>query len=139
MLEGSARCGASFVSRVHFCWPSTSFVALVGVDIPTPESWHSERDLEISYLDDDMMIARTAGGEPHLMLRHSTCSTDDPYCNIETELTMYFMEARAKYGEGSSRCLVDRAYGEECEESAETPDSLQPILNALNFRPFEGK
>jgi hypothetical protein len=87
-------------------------IVLAGVELPTPSSWHKSRDLEITYLDQDMMIARTDGGEPHLLLRHSPCSTDDDTCDIDHEVTEYFEEARAKYGSSLSRSLVDRAYGE---------------------------
>jgi hypothetical protein len=93
---------------------------LAGVDIPTPEEWHRSRDLEISYLDDDMMIARTAGGEPHLLLRHSPCSTDDETCDIDHSVTAWFQEAQAKYGHKLARSLVDRAYGQDDERHAES-------------------
>jgi len=84
---------------------------LMGMELPTPQSWKSSRTLQITYLDDDMMLARTAGGEPHLLLRHSPCSTDDEACDLDTEApTQYFQDALAKYGKHLSRSLVDRAY-----------------------------
>ena len=85
---------------------------LQGIEVPTPSSWKSSRPLEITYLDEDMMIARTGvGGEPHLLLRHSPCSTDVETCDLDTEPpTPFFQEALAKYGQDLSRSLVDRAY-----------------------------
>lgn len=85
---------------------------LQGFTIPTPASWKKARDLEISYLDDDLMIARTAHGEPHLLLRHSTCSPDDDTCSVDDldYLTSYFQEAHKRYGDTLSRSLVDRDY-----------------------------
>ena len=103
-------------------------LSLQGVQIPTPSQWHGERTLEITYMDDDMMIARTNGGEPHLLLRHSPCSTDtamqrgqeneelleDEECDIDNDLTNYFADAQTRYGkEGLARSLVDRAYALE--------------------------
>jgi hypothetical protein len=102
-----------------------------GVEIPTPEKWKSERDLEITYLDDDMMIARTAGSDPHFLLRTSPCSTDDTECVIgDDEGTAYFHEARAKYGSDKlTRCLVDRAYGGGTVQGDQ--NTLQDILELV--------
>lgn len=86
-------------------------LVFMGHEVPTPASWKSSRKLHITYLDDDMMIARTNGGEPHLLLRHSPCGTDDDSCDLDTEdPTPFFQEAINKYGRHLSRSLVDRAY-----------------------------
>ncbi len=90
---------------------------LMGIEVPTPASWKSSRKLQITYLDEDMMIARTNGGEPHLLLRHSPCSTDDETCDLDTdEPTPFFQDAMNKYGKHLSRSLVDRAYNMESRE-----------------------
>jgi hypothetical protein len=92
-------------------------LVLMGVEIPTPESWKSCRELQITYLDEDMMIARTAGGEPHLLLRHSPCSTDDDTCDLDdANPTPFFQDAMTKYGRHLSRSLVDRAYSMDDDE-----------------------
>ena len=107
-------------------------IHLAGVEIPTPGSWKRARDLEISYLDEDMMIARTAGGEPHFLLRHSPCSTDDndDECDIDNTVTDYFRDAHSKYGKKLSRSLVDRAYGSEGDvEGANILELVQSILD----------
>ena len=44
-------------------------VRIGGIDLPLPNSWRGSRYLEISYLDDTMMIARGNSGEPHFLLR----------------------------------------------------------------------
>ena len=44
-------------------------VKLGGTDLPLPNSWRGSRYLEITYLDDTMMIARGNSGEPHFLLR----------------------------------------------------------------------
>ena len=118
-------------------------VELLGYEIPTPASWKQSRRLEITYLDEDMMIARTGeGGEPHLLLRHSSCSTDvvvlpieqedqEEECNLDDEdhLTPFYETALEKYGPYLSRSLVDRAF------SSSNPDEqyldLKSILQQL--------
>ena len=40
-----------------------------GVSLPVPESWQRFRYLEITYLDDDIVIARGSGGDPHVLVR----------------------------------------------------------------------
>mmetsp|Transcript_12681 Transcript_12681/g.21148 ORF Transcript_12681/g.21148 Transcript_12681/m.21148 type:complete len:472 (-) Transcript_12681:449-1864(-) len=40
-----------------------------GIDLALPNSWRGSRYLEISYLDDTMVIARGNSGEPHFLLR----------------------------------------------------------------------
>ena len=40
-----------------------------GVSLPIPESWQRYRYLEITYLDDDIVIARGSGGDPHVLVR----------------------------------------------------------------------
>jgi len=109
-----------------------------GVEIPTPKYWHTTRTLEITYMDKDIMIARTSGGEPHLLLRNSPlCYTPDEMmlhiddtameeeieeCEIDggNKLTAFFSEAVEMYGEGVTRCLVDRDYGREEYQKKET-------------------
>lgn len=44
-------------------------IQVAGFDLPIPLSWQRNRYLEIGYLDDDMIIARGNGGEPHFLLR----------------------------------------------------------------------
>jgi len=44
-------------------------VKMGGIDLPLPNSWRGSRYLEITYLDDTMMIARGNSGEPHFLLR----------------------------------------------------------------------
>ena len=40
-----------------------------GISLPIPESWQRYRYLEITYLDDDIVIARGSGGDPHVLVR----------------------------------------------------------------------
>lgn len=102
-----------------------------GVEIPTPKSWHTTRTLEITYMDKDIMIARTSGSEPHLLLRNSPlCYTSEDMmlhidddameeeieeCDIDggNKMTEFFSDAVEMYGERLTRCLVDRDYGRE--------------------------
>ena len=42
---------------------------LMGMTFPVPESWQQRRPLEFTYLDEDMLIARGNGGEPHYLKR----------------------------------------------------------------------
>lgn len=109
-------------------------LVLAGVEIPTPEQWKSSRDLEISYLDKDIMIARTSGGEPHLLLRHSPCSTDDEACDIDHEVTAYFDEARGKYGSSISRSLVDRAYEADGENKLDIVNIARLVSDIVNSK-----
>lgn len=44
-------------------------IELAGVEFPVPEDWQRSRPLEFSYLDEDMLIARGNGGEPHYLRR----------------------------------------------------------------------
>ena len=129
-------------------------LTLMGVPLPTPQSWAKTRTLDISYLDSDMMIARTAGGEPHLLLRNSRCTTADDECDVDQELTEFFDEAREMYGDRIARCLVDRDFGEseaevcassaeadaeegggECSECPEHQDRRDPLTNILTLDP----
>ena len=106
---------------------------LNGAKIPTPQQWHTTRTLEITYMDNDILIARTSGGEPHLLLRNSPmCYTveemmvgleDDEIedymeeCSVDEDdnnrWTQFFAEAVEIYGERLGRCLVDREFGKE--------------------------
>lgn len=111
-------------------------VELNGVEIPTPRSWHTTRTLEITYMDEDIMIARTSGGEPHLLLRNSPlCYTPEEMMTLHDDVeedgddvddemeecdvdggnawTEFFGEAIELYGERIARCLVDRDFGGE--------------------------
>ena len=127
-------------------------LTLMGVPLPTPQSWAKTRTLDISYLDSDMMIARTAGGEPHLLLRNSRCTTADDECDVDQELTEFFDEAREMYGDRIARCLVDRDFGEseaevcasstkadkegnECSECPDHQDRRDPLTNFLTLDP----
>lgn len=92
----------------------------------------------MTYMDDDIMIARTSGGEPHLLLRTSQLchpvvghgeelgnnplethneyenqiEEDDESCEVgENRWTEFFTEAMEMYGERITRCLVDREFG----------------------------
>ncbi|KAL9187485.1 hypothetical protein ACHAXT_001588 [Thalassiosira profunda] len=105
-------------------------ITLNGVEIPTPESWRTTRTLDITYMDKDIMVARTGGGEPHLLLRNSPlCYTseemvahgDDAAMADDVELcdldgpawTEFFGDALEMYGDRITRCLVDRDFGRE--------------------------
>ena len=112
----------------HLCETFRS-LSLNGVVLPTPEHWKSTRDLEITYLDDDCMIARTGFGEPHLLLRtsnlcqspHSATTSaimdnvekEDEECDVNAVVTDFVQHALDRYGGMSqlTRKLVDRAYG----------------------------
>ena len=119
----------------HLCETFRS-LSLNGVVLPTPEHWKSTRDLEITYLDDDCMIARTAFGEPHLLLRNSRpCQSsqstaksgmdeiveEDGECDMNSVVTDFVQHALDRYGGMSqlTRKLVDRAYGRATEGSLE--------------------
>jgi len=104
---------------------------LNGVQIPTPDQWETTRTLEITYMDSDIMIARTSGGEPHLLLRNSPmCYTLEEMVGHEDEMedeimeecsiddegkkwTEFFSDAIEMYGKRLTRCLVDRDFGKE--------------------------
>lgn len=109
-------------------------VWLNGVKIPTPQQWHTTRTLEITYMDKDILIARTNSGEPHVLLRNSPiCYTaeemmmegfeddeiedDIEECSVDDDgnnrWTQFFAEAVEIYGERLGRCLVDREFGKE--------------------------
>mmetsp|Transcript_18182 Transcript_18182/g.39556 ORF Transcript_18182/g.39556 Transcript_18182/m.39556 type:complete len:309 (-) Transcript_18182:52-978(-) len=40
-----------------------------GISLPLPSSWRRFRYLEITYLDEEIVIARGSGGEPHVLVR----------------------------------------------------------------------
>lgn len=113
-------------------------IQLNGIDLPTPKQWHTTRTLEVTYMDDDIMIARTSGGEPHLLIRTSQLchpvveygeklgndaienqnefenqtEEDDDSCDVdENRWTEFFTEAMEMYGTRITRCLVDREFG----------------------------
>jgi len=74
------------------------------------------RPLNITYLDEDIMIARNGvngEGDPHLLVRIQHCPESDP----DHEYTGFFEEARQMYGQRMSRCLVDRCFGDFSEEA----------------------
>jgi hypothetical protein len=108
---------------------------LGGMELPTPRKWKSCRMLEITYLDDDMMIARTAGGEPHLLLRHSVCATNDDTCDIDEELTHteYLKLARAKYGPTLTRSLVDRDFMADNDSTTLDMAKIVQLIKAILF------
>ena len=103
----------------------------IGVEIPTPRRWHTTRTLEITYMDKDVMVARTSRGEPHLLLRNSPlCYTPEEMmlhaddgaveeeieeCDLDggNKWTEFFSEAIEIYGERIARRLVDRDFGRE--------------------------
>lgn len=89
------------------------------------------------------MVARTSGGEPHLLLRNSPlCYTpedmmfrinDDDDITMKEEIeecdldggdkwTEFFSEAIEIYGERITRCLVDRDFGREEYQKREMKD-----------------
>lgn len=107
-------------------------VWLNGAKLPTPQQWHTTRTLEITYMDKDILIARTNSGEPHVLLRNSPmCYTveemmefeddeiedDVEECSVDDDgnnrWTQFFAEAAEIYGERLGRCLVDREFGKE--------------------------
>lgn len=47
-------------------------LSLGGRSVPLPKSMYNSRLLVISYLDEEIMIARTAGGPPHLLVRDAS-------------------------------------------------------------------
>mmetsp|Transcript_15505 Transcript_15505/g.19807 ORF Transcript_15505/g.19807 Transcript_15505/m.19807 type:complete len:368 (+) Transcript_15505:95-1198(+) len=122
---------------------------LNGVEIPTPQQWRTTRTLEITYMDKDIMIARTSGGEPHLLLRNSPmCYTveemmvgfeddeiedDMEECSIDDDgnnrWTQFFAEAAEIYGERLGRCLVDREFGKEEYSAQKRTRSAQDNKN----------
>lgn len=44
-------------------------ITLGGVSLPIPSTWQRFRYLEITFLDDDIVIARGSGGDPHVLVR----------------------------------------------------------------------
>lgn len=110
-------------------------IHLNGVEIPTPQSWHTTRTLEVSYMDKDILICRTSKGEPHLLLRNTPLcyrTPEEMMLNVEKDATVmmdeieecdldgdkntwteYFSDAIEIYGERITRCLVDRDFGKE--------------------------
>ncbi|KAL9180524.1 hypothetical protein ACHAXT_010977 [Thalassiosira profunda] len=44
-------------------------IELGGFSLPLPSSWQRFRYLEITFLDDEIVIARGSGGEPHVLVR----------------------------------------------------------------------
>ena len=85
--------------------------SIMGIDLPLP-NMAVARPLEITYLDEDIMIARNDGGEPHLLVRIRSCPEEDP----DHEFTGFFEDARLLYGDRITRCLVDRRFGEKQED-----------------------
>ena len=118
-------------------------LVLNGVTLPTPKVWKNSRDLEVRYLDRDFMIARTAGGEPHLLLRHSPCGTDNIHapntkeegeeeCDIDNDLTDYFRAAQDKYGGQSlARSLVDRDYADQQDKPLSAAASVPALIRSI--------
>ena len=97
---------------------------------------HKSHELDFGLTGSRKRIARTAGEEPHLLLRHSTCSTDDVECDVDAEQTQtqYLQQARSKYGPTLTRSLVDREFRNGEDEEAEFDGGrvirlVQTILN----------
>jgi uncharacterized protein YbjT (DUF2867 family) len=44
-------------------------IKLMGIEMPVPKGWQRSRPLEFSYMDENMLIARGNGGEPHYLKR----------------------------------------------------------------------
>jgi len=44
-------------------------ISVGGISLPLPSSWQRFRYLEITYLDDEITIARGSGGEPHVLVK----------------------------------------------------------------------
>lgn len=44
-------------------------IEIGGISLPLPSSWQRFRYLEITYLDEDIVIARGSGGESHVLVR----------------------------------------------------------------------
>lgn len=125
-------------------------LSLNGVPLWTPPHWRQgTRDLQITYMDDDLMIARTAGGEPHLLLRHSECSTDeDEECFIHDHhdhddnedhfddhgnrrKQSMIHASRQIHGDRWMRRLVDRKFGSQ-NDQFQIHDVVQLIRSILH-------
>jgi len=44
-------------------------IEIGGISLPLPDSWQRFRYLEVTFLDDEIIIARGSGGEPHVLVR----------------------------------------------------------------------
>ena len=94
-------------------WENFQGYRIMGFDLPLPSFLQqASRPLDITYLDEDVMIARNNGGSPHLLVRIRACPDNDP----NHEFTGFFEEARQLYGERITRCLVDRSFGHDKED-----------------------
>lgn len=96
--------------------------SVMGIDLPLPKM-SVARPLEITYLDEDVMIARNDGGEPHLLVRIRNCPDEDP----DHKFTGFFEDARLLYGDRITRCLVDRGFG-KMKEEGDTRENLEELL-----------
>ena len=64
--------------------------SIMGIDLPLP-NMAVARPLEITYLDEDIMIARNDGGEPHLLVRiRRSCPEEYP----DHKFSGFFEDAR---------------------------------------------
>jgi hypothetical protein len=97
------------------------------------------------------MVARTSGGEPHLLLRNSPmCYTSEEMeryddneiedevdeCSIDDEgnhkFTPIFADATEIYGKRLTRCLVDREFGKEEFDAQRKTKNAQSIGDHQN-------
>ena len=88
---------------------------ILGIELSLGSVVDVSRPLNITYLDEDILIARNGiegAGAPHLLVKIQNCPESDP----DHQYTAFFQEARKLYGDRITRCLVDRGFGETSEE-----------------------
>lgn len=82
--------------------------------MPTPKKWHTTRTLEITYMDNDIMVARTSGGEPHLLLRNSPmCYSSENLMEQEDQQTQ----------EDASIVAIDNDDGDEEDDVCDVTEN----------------
>ena len=69
--------------------------------LPTPQEWHTTRTLEITYMDGDIMVARTSGGSPHLLLRNT------PLCYSGEDEETYSEDDALVVEDAIEECSID--------------------------------
>jgi len=74
---------------------------LNGNRLPTPQEWHTTRTLEITYMDGDIMVARTSGGAPHLLLRNT------PLCYSGEDAETYSEDDALVVEDAIEECSID--------------------------------
>ena len=67
----------------------------------TPQEWHTTRTLEITYMDGDIMVARTSGGSPHLLLRNT------PLCYSGEDAEAYSEDDALVVEDAIEECSID--------------------------------